>query len=303
MFKKLFGAKDAANTAETQQTAQQSAAAQSTAAGPDQPAAAAFIMFDRADPPRHGPLRAALARRTPSLSTAASDQEPDDAPATSLLAVGPDNAFCPIMIVGAPNPLGENESFINSAWWWPDAKDAVSNRKSHAIINVMGVADPSARYALLANMTAAVIETTPGAIGVIWDAADALWPADTFMSVVNGMDGALPLPLMTSVKVSVDTDFPKPDGGPAWLGMTYGLRQFDMMEIETRGWDDDPQSMIDTLLGLSAYLLEKGPVIGDGDTVDGPATNGRPSKLQIKHQASTLEPGRTVLRLRKLTAH
>ncbi len=39
--------------------------------------------------------------------------------------------FSTMMFVGAPNPLSDNESFIKSAWWWPDVKARLAERKAH----------------------------------------------------------------------------------------------------------------------------------------------------------------------------
>ena len=186
-----------------------------------------------------------------------------------------------------------DESFIRAAWWWPDAWDALQQRKAHCIVSVMSADDPRSGYAMLARLTAAVIDANPNAIGVIWDAADAVWQADTFRNEVDGVGDGLPLAMCVSVKLGRDTQFPKSDGSPALLAMTFGLAAFGLMEIEVRGFEGEERDLIPLLLNIAGYLIENGPVIADGDTL-GPDEGTR---FRVQHLASTLAPGTTVYRV------
>ncbi len=207
--------------------------------------------------------------------------------------------MCAVGFIDAPNPLGPQESFIMSAWWWPEAAESIDRRKGHAIVSVAGIADARQRAILLGKLTAAVVDATPGAIGVIWNEADAVWKADHFRASIDQSGDELPVPILVSVKVSGDTEFPRDDGNPAWGAMTYGLAAFELMEVEVRGWDGEPEAMVGQLLDIATYLAAQGPVIKDGDTL-GP---GAGAKFRIKHEASTFDHGKRVYRLYQVTTH
>ncbi|MFM9941868.1 MAG: DUF4261 domain-containing protein [Hyphomicrobiaceae bacterium] len=228
----------------------------------------------------------AIKRRLP---TAQFEGGAIDEPATAFAGTL-DEAFCMIACIGAPNPLSPDESFITSAWWWPDVGAALNQRQAHIIVSVSGVDDAQRRSIQLAKLTAAIIEAAPTAIGVIWDPADAVWQADMFRQSVDAAADALPVAIVMSAKISGDSEFTQPNGARAWMGMTFGLDHFGLMELEVRGWQGDPHTLIGLLLDVGSYVLHSGPVIADGDTM-GPEDGG---KFRIHHQASTIASGKTV---------
>jgi hypothetical protein len=246
-------------------------------------------MLDSSTFPKAGDLIAAIKKRLPGFESNPAFAKPDSIVGTMgrrLLA---------ILLVNAPNPLSPNESFIRAAWWWPDVSTAVAKRKAHIIVNVGSSDDPREDYLTLAKAVAAVMETSP-AIGVIWDSADAIWPRDMFMESLDRADTNVPTSLFVSVKLGRDTNFPKKDGSAAWLGMTYGLRAFGLKEVEFRGYEGQPSELAALLLRVAAYLLLKGDVIKDGETMG--ETLER--QHQFKFEPSTLESGKQVYRMRVL---
>jgi hypothetical protein len=56
-------------------------------------------------------------------------------------------------------------------------------------------------YRTIAKLAAAVIETSP-AIGILWEAADAVWPADRFRTAVDQAGEDLPVEMLVSVKLA-----------------------------------------------------------------------------------------------------
>jgi hypothetical protein len=248
----------------------------------------AYVMMSNSDAPALERLVAAIKRRIPDF-----ELTPGEGKAGEPLVGRVEDRLCAILYVEVPNPISPTDSFVNSAWWWPEAAKDLEARRAHAIVTVMGGTDPRADYILLAKLAAATIDTTQS-IGVIWEAADAAWQADLFTDIVDSVGNDLPMPLLFSVKLGRDSENPKADGQAAWLAMTYGLAAFDLMEIEVRGFTGNtPQVMIETMQNIGAYLLEAGPVIADGHTV-GPDEQTR---IMVRHEESTLNPGTTVYRL------
>jgi hypothetical protein len=71
------------------------------------------------------------------------------------------------------------------------------------------------------------------------------------------------------------------------------LRDFDLMEIESKEAPTDGRSLFFLVAGMSEYLISKGPVIQDGETVgDSPALN-----IRVRHAASFWNEGQTVYRV------
>ena len=249
-----------------------------------------FVMMRNTEFPSQDELVVAIQKRVPGFEPTQQDEQPED---SAPLMGTVDGKMCAIMLINTPNPLKPDESFIQSAWWWPNINQDVEERKSHAIITLMAAESTLEDHTLLAQLTGAIVETND-TIGVLWNGADAAWYTDMFLGVLNQYGEEPPLPLFVSIKLGQDTQFPAPDGSPAWLGMTFGLMAFGMREIEMRGFiGKTPEKMIDIMQDIAGYLLSSGPVINDGDTVD----PDEQTKITIKFEDSTLNPNSSVYRL------
>ncbi len=249
-----------------------------------------FVMMKNTDFPTTDEMVAAIKKRVPEFETA----PPEEAQEKYAPIMGTvDEKLCAIMMIDEPNPMTPEESFLQSAWWWPDIQKDVEARKSHAIVTVMAGEPTIEDHALLARLTAAVVESND-AIGVLWNGADAAWRTDMFLGVIDQYKKEPPLPLFVSIKLGRDTEFPTKNGEPGWLAMTFGLRTFGMMEIETRGFEGkSPEPMIDNMQNMASYLMTSGPVVNDGDTVG----QNEQTQIKIKFEDSTLNPGNQVYRL------
>lgn len=203
-----------------------------------------------------------------------------------------DGELLNIMFIGAPNPMLRDETFIESAWWWRSAYSDLSKRKSHVTISLPRTGKPRRDQLVLAQVTSAIIAKTK-AVGVIWDTADAVYRASRFAKMVASADQRLPAELAVSVKLGLDTQFPRKNGKPAWLAMTYGLNSMGLKEVEYRGFDGDAPELVQLLWNVSDYLMAKGDVIGDNHTI------GSPTKRQyvFKVRKSTLGAQGQVLRM------
>jgi hypothetical protein len=170
-----------------------------------------------------------------------------------------------------------------TAWHWPQAWESLKGHKAHMIVSASGEIDPRTKTKLLGHLAAAAVETSPSAIGVHWARADVLWPAKALPLMVPARGEDLPLPLRVAVKLSRDVDERTKRPSGTISGMTKGLAAFGLMEIETRGYSRNPQTLNGILLDLASYLIESGPVLKDGDTI-GP---DEATKIVVRHEQSS----------------
>ncbi len=203
-----------------------------------------------------------------------------------------DGKLCVVAFFDQPNPLNADASCILSAWWWREAWDRLRQRKAHAVVCMTDDDEPRHCYRTIAKLAAAVIETSP-AIGILWAAADAVWPADRFRTTVDQAGDDLPVEMLVSVKLAEDDEYSRPDGGRTYVALTWGLAAFGLMEIEVRGFDGQPDELITKLLNIAAYLLKSGAIIRHGDTIG----HDKRHKFTVRHEPSTIAAGQTVYRL------
>ena len=220
-----------------------------------------FVMMRNTQFPTKAELVAAIKKRIPAFEYT----PPETGNEERLAVMGTvEGKICALMLIDMPNPMSSEESFIESAWWWPNIKPDVEERKSHAVVTVMAAGEPTIKdHALLAQLTGAVVEAND-TIGVLWNGADAAWRSDMFLGTLDQYGLEPPLPLFVSIKLGRDTDFPAPNGEPAWLGMSCGMMAFGLMELEVRGFaGDTPEPMIDHMQDVAGYLMSSGPIIKD----------------------------------------
>ncbi|WP_018265757.1 DUF4261 domain-containing protein [Methylosinus sp. LW4] len=225
-------------------------------------------------------LAAAIRRHLPQAQTP--DKEIPGG--TSVFLV--DGAMLAIGGVAAPAPIAEDDPCVAYAWHWKDVWPAIEGHAGHLVVAVTGGADAKTRSLLLGRAVSAVIEATPAACAVHFAGSDALWPAALVAEVVSKSGDQPPIPFLVAVALGRD-----PDGGVS--AITKGLTAFGLMEIETRGYKDDPSELNGFLIDIAAYLVDAGAVLGDGETI-GPDAD---TKIIVRHEESVVAPGQKVYRL------
>jgi len=248
----------------------------------------ACVLLGAAEFPRPSTLMKAIKRRLPGFVDACPDHS-EDGPA---LIGRIDGKHCVVAFCDERDALDPDASCIASAWWWQDAWESLERSQAYALVSIVDADEPWRCWSILSQLTAAVVETAP-AIGVLWEPADAVWPADEFRAEVDDAGEQLPVRMLVSVKLGPD-EGPSRDGFPMLYGLTWGLSAFNLMEIELRCFDGKPLEMVGILLDMASYLIKHGPVIGDGHTV---GHDGDHKKFMVRHEPSTIAPGRMVHRL------
>ncbi|MBG0811405.1 DUF4261 domain-containing protein [Methylosinus sp. H3A] len=188
--------------------------------------------------------------------------------------------------VNEPAPIAKDDPCVAYAWHWPEVWPAIEGHAAHVVVAATGGADAKSRASLLGRAVAAVVEATPAACAVHFAGSDALWPAALVAEVVSKGGDEPPVPFCVAIALGRD-----PEGGVS--AITKGLTAFGLMEIETRGYHDDPRELNGFLLDLAAFLVESGDVLSDGDTI-GPDAD---TKIIVRRETSVVAPGQNVYRL------
>jgi len=244
----------------------------------------AIVMLDQTEFPDRDQLFAAIRRRIPSIV----DSFPDSKEGASGLIVAADGKRCVAGYYPEPYPLEPDDQCIKSAWWWREARADLQHHRAYVAVAVVDEDGPVHRFATMAAVAAAVIETS-SAIGVLWVPAEAVWRADKFREEVDSLSGELPVGSCVSVKLIGERDGDR----RTYCGFTCGLAAFDLMEIEVRDFKGPAMKMIETILDMASYLIKSGPIIEHGQTI-GHVGEGR---FDVYHQPSTYVEGRMVYRL------
>lgn len=205
-------------------------------------------------------IRTDLEQTWPDLPPVTDFDEKDE-----VVTFAIDEALVALAVMPAPIPWEDLEGPCETSWIWEEAADVLKKHTRHVIVSVAGELTPIERATLLTQVTAAVVETTPNALGVYWGDATLVIPPDFFRDqAVNALHDGPPAAIWVDVRVG-----PNDDGTSS--GFTTGLAAFDLMEFETEDSPDEPADLLDRLLSMAEYILTNGLVIKDGNTVGGDA--------------------------------
>ena len=144
---------------------------------------------------------------------------------------------------------------------WPNSAETVKNHQGHVIVAVSSKLTPLSTSKLLTQFTASVLAVSPQATGVLWNNAVHLIQKSIFLDFAEKVlpDGP-PLEIWVDFRVGLNQD------GTS-VGFTSGLAALGHMEIEAVSSPEPPVALRERLQALAHYLLDKGPVIKDGNTI------------------------------------
>lgn len=78
-----------------------------------------------------------------------------------------------------------------------------------------------------------------------------------------------------------------------WTLSTQGMEAFDLFEIESRDVNVDGRKLFTLVAGMAEYLIKKGPVIKDGETIGDSPTED----IRVRHAPSYWREGKTAYRV------
>lgn len=179
-------------------------------------------------------------------------------------------------------PNGEAEYWANSNFMTREQSvAAVENHKAHLLVAVLGRdAAPLEAGELFVKIACACLKA-PNALG-IYDCG-TVWLPEHFIQMAMVMkEGELPLGNLVFVGLYQDEK-----GVSSW---TNGLRSFGKDELEVVGSSQPASEVYDLMMDISAYILEEGAVLRDGETIGFSADQ----KLSLTRSEGVYVEGQTI---------
>jgi Domain of unknown function (DUF4261) len=181
----------------------------------------------------------------------------------NLLRLG--DTVIAILDFNLPQPLESLEAAFKVNFTWPEARQMIAQYTAHVMLVVMGeqqgFKDATAASHALA-MAALALAGMHGAIAVFWAPSLALLRGKSVASGIEDIQaGRPPLGLWVAFSPWVDRE-------TRAVGLfTIGLQEFVGREIEMVPRTEPLGFAVQRALSLAEYLLAKGPVVKDGDTI------------------------------------
>lgn len=262
----------------------------------------ALILTSEVDDISSAALEAAIRRRAPQIhfggKPPGEPRKPGDRP-TALgnypdIAEAFDKGRMPVLYGVSYIPQidlrgMDRQRYVTSSWWWPETRQVVARTKAHAVTVVAGGIEktpPKERILLEMQLVAAALDVLKSATAVVWPDANAMWKPEVFRSQLDRAKGEIPITLAVAVKLGRDTENLRPDRTPKWFARTEGLNAFGIMEAEWRAFDGEFLKLVNLMSGIAWYLINKGPIIADGESMGSDAPGVMPPII-IRHEPST----------------
>lgn len=187
-----------------------------------------------------------------------------------------DDAAAAVALLPAPIPWSDLEGPCAGAWYWPKAVEAMRAHKAHLIVSLGGGRrTPIDRCLLLTALTAAVTAASDAA-GVYWGSGTVVQSPKAFLEVSGQMSQDF-LPL----RLWIDFRLVKERPGVHSL-FTTGMEPFGHMDLEVPKSRQRPEAIFDLAFNAAHYLLDRGPVLKDGDTFG----TSPEQKIKVRHVPS-----------------
>lgn len=116
------------------------------------------------------------------------------------------------------------------------------------------------------------------ATALVWEAGDALTKAEAFQQAADAL-ASKQLPVLSWMSLAIGQGPPTGTGEPTVMMRTKGVAPFAGREIEFAPSTWPPMQVADRVVGTALYLMQRGPVIKDGDTLG--QTNSEMIKVRL----------------------
>jgi hypothetical protein len=194
---------------------------------------------------------------------------------------------CVLIDVPAPSDV---EGPLETAWMWPKEFpiSKVKKHRAHLLMTMTGGKASRVERRLVMTAVTALAANQPGVLAVWWmEATQVLYPP-VFIEMAREFNAPDKVPLYLWVDVRI---FGNEDGT---LGMfTTGLKPLGLMELEIPRIEIDPEELREWTMSIMYYMMDKGPVLLDGQTIGMTEDH----KMKIKHRAGSFGQGGKVIRL------
>ena len=176
--------------------------------------------------------------------------------------------------------------------FWPKAAEEATKHRVHWIVTVPGESGKAVgRARLLTQSVHSLLASQRGALGVTWGSHAHMVGSAIFQTMAaeigKGVD-----PYLLWVDIQCGWAPPGPSSGLS-TGFTHGLSDFELKDFETLNATEPPRELHGRLLGLIEYVIKRGPVIRNGQTIGQSAEE----RIRVVESASSFGQENRVLRL------
>ncbi len=176
---------------------------------------------------------------------------------------------------------------IESAWYWPEAKDALAKHRAQLEVALVAEAGSPPDLALALTKAVASLVAKHDAVAVLWDATElAHDPAQWIAQSEDATPDDLPLFLWLAFEGAENAD------GTRTL-RTRGARTLGGNEVEVAASKRDGEELLETVCDVALLVLTSPVPLEDGEQVE--VTLG---KVRVRVEPSLRNDGTKAYRLR-----
>lgn len=173
-------------------------------------------------------------------------------------------------LIDKPIPPQQLEGPCECAWYWPTAKDELSQHTTHLIVALIDEGRDRIAKAMKLTRICAALLNSQEAVGLQWGGSRQVHAPSAFVDLASKMEtDDLPLYLWIDFRI-------EPIGTNTWRLFTTGLEAFDKLELEVGHYEGDPQQLANHVYNMAHFQLEKPNGMKGGDTV------GLPGDVQAR---------------------
>jgi len=257
----------------------------------------AMLALSRPELPTAEAIIAELKKRAPRFADGLRAVRPAETPAAAgqALTFAAGNRLLSVMLIDKPLPDGTLDEAIKADLVWPEAKEEIATHRAHVIVGCVANAEghgPAVETAgLVTAMAAAVAALTP-TIGIYWSTGNTVTEAARFQQIADSFfEGNAPVTVW--VQLLLLPSLPTAKGERTLAAVTQGLQPFVGREIEFQPTTLPPATIAQRVIGACIYLLNKGPVLRDGDTLG----VSHEERIRVAYANSGQRPSVPVLRM------
>ncbi|HEY4311940.1 MAG TPA: DUF4261 domain-containing protein [Pirellulales bacterium] len=190
-------------------------------------------------------------------------------------------------LVAKPIPWADLAGPVAASPLWPEAATKMQKQRAHLLVTVFAMRVDRLKMWMTMTRAAAGLCELPSVIGIYWPEAGLVHEPAAFRKLAAEMTRErLPLYLWISIRLGRNED-------GSLFGFTTGLAAFEQMELEVSHCNWTPDELSHRLYNFAHYLLDRGPVLLDGQTIGLSADE----QITIEHRPSLCGDDRTVIHL------